>query len=85
MEMNPSSFLWFSSPAAKWDEAIYVGSDGLAVTGKSADYLGVKGQLGITTIQFSEKNARFLRVTQSGSKPTYHWSIYEFRVFKGKR
>ncbi|MEN9975308.1 MAG: hypothetical protein RLZZ282_1314, partial [Verrucomicrobiota bacterium] len=38
------------------------------------------GQLGITTITFPKKSARFIRITQTGNNPKYHWSIYEFDV-----
>jgi hypothetical protein len=39
------------------------------------------GHLGITKITFPCQTARYIRVTQSGSDPKYHWSIYEFSVF----
>lgn len=40
------------------------------------------GQLGITTITFPAQTARYIRVTQTGTNTTYHWSIYEFDVYK---
>jgi hypothetical protein len=40
------------------------------------------GQLGITTIAFPVQTARYIKVTQTGTNATYHWSIYEFDVFK---
>ncbi len=40
------------------------------------------GQLGLTSISFPTQHARFIRITQTGSNPQYHWSIYEFDVFK---
>ena len=40
------------------------------------------GQLGITTITFPTQTARYLRVTQTGAKVLYHWSIYEFDVYR---
>jgi hypothetical protein len=40
------------------------------------------GQLGITKIKFPTQKARFFRITQLGSNPTYHWSIYELDVYK---
>jgi hypothetical protein len=36
--------------------------------------------MGITSITFAPQNARFIRVTQTGTKALYHWSIYEFAV-----
>lgn len=42
------------------------------------------GQLGITTITFSRQNARHIKITQTGSNPTYNWSIYEIDVFEKK-
>lgn len=44
-----------------------------------------KGELGITTIDFPLQRARWIRITQTGSNPTYHWSIYELNVFRGAR
>lgn len=41
-----------------------------------------KGQLGITTITFPLQVARYLRITQTGSNPTYHWSLYELDVYR---
>ncbi len=38
------------------------------------------GKLGITTITFPEQTARYIRITQTGTNPTYHWSIYELDV-----
>jgi hypothetical protein len=40
------------------------------------------GQLGITTIEFREQKARYIRVTQTGMSALYHWSIYEFDVYR---
>jgi F5/8 type C domain len=42
-----------------------------------------KGELGITNITFPMQNARWIRITQTGISPTYHWSIYELGVFRG--
>jgi hypothetical protein len=39
-----------------------------------------KGHIGITTINFPMQHARWVRVTQTGSDTTYHWSIYEMSV-----
>jgi hypothetical protein len=41
------------------------------------------GQLGITTVTFAEQTARHIRITQIGTNALYHWSIYEFDVYKG--
>jgi len=68
---------------ALWDSpekyAVSVSNDGAAwgtpiATGS--------GQLGLTTITFPAQTARYLRVTQTGTNTTYHWSIYEFDVYK---
>jgi hypothetical protein len=40
------------------------------------------GQLGITTIRFPAQNARYVRITQTGTSATYHWSIYELDVYR---
>jgi alpha-L-rhamnosidase len=40
------------------------------------------GQLGITTIRFPAQNARYIRITQTGTNATYHWSIYEMDVYR---
>jgi hypothetical protein len=40
------------------------------------------GKLGITDIRFPEQKARYLHITQTGSNPTYHWSIYELDVYR---
>jgi hypothetical protein len=42
------------------------------------------GQLGITTITFPAKTARYIRITQNGTNAKYQWSIYEFDVFRSK-
>ncbi len=39
------------------------------------------GNLGVTTISFPRQTARHLRITQTGSSPTYHWSVFELDVF----
>ncbi len=41
-----------------------------------------KGELGITTITFPTQRARYFRVTQTGTNPKYHWSIYELDVYR---
>jgi hypothetical protein len=67
---------------ALWDSpagyAVSVSSDGNTWSDPIATG---KGSLGITTITFPRQSARYLRVTQTGSDPTYHWSIYELDVF----
>ena len=40
-----------------------------------------QGHLGPTNIEFPTQHARYVRITQTGSDPTYHWSIYEFNVY----
>ena len=40
------------------------------------------GQLGITNITFPRQRARYIRVTQTGINALYHWSIYEFDVYR---
>ena len=70
---------------ALWDSpnqyAVIVSSDG---DSWSAPIAQGPGHLGITTITFPTQAARYIRVTQTGSDPKYHWSIYEFSVFNGK-
>ena len=41
-----------------------------------------RGNLGITTITFPRQSARWIRITQTGANPTYHWSIYELNVYR---
>ena len=41
-----------------------------------------QGKLGITPILFPTQTARWLRITQTGVSPTYHWSIYELNLYK---
>ncbi|MSR39742.1 MAG: hypothetical protein EXS02_13005 [Planctomycetes bacterium] len=43
-----------------------------------------KGQRGITTITFAPQVARHLRIEQTGTDATYHWSIYELDVFAAR-
>ncbi|MCX6327192.1 MAG: discoidin domain-containing protein [Bacteroidia bacterium] len=40
------------------------------------------GALGITTINFPTQNARYLKITQTGTDTTYYWSVYELDVFR---
>jgi hypothetical protein len=42
-----------------------------------------KGELGITKITFPTQRARWIRITQTGTSKTYHWSIYELGVYRG--
>lgn len=71
---------------ALWDSpteyAVTVSQDGAHW---SAPIAAGHGQLGITTIKFAPQTARFIRVTQTGTDPTYHWSIYEFDVYRGAK
>lgn len=66
---------------ALWDSphayAVTASDDGLHW---SAPIAVGHGSLGITTITFPVRTARWIRVTQTGSDPTYHWSICEFSV-----
>ncbi len=68
---------------AQWDSpsgfSVTVSKDGNAWSEPVAT--GV-GQLGITAVSFPIQHARYLRITQTGSSPTYHWSIYELDVCK---
>lgn len=70
---------------ALWDSpnryAITVSGDGIKWSKPIAQGAG---HLGITKITFPSQTSRFIRVTQTGSDPKYHWSIYEFSVFNGK-
>jgi alpha-L-rhamnosidase len=67
---------------ALWDSpdtyAVTVSKDG---TTWSEPIATGHGELGITTITFPEQTARYLRITQTGTNATYHWSIYELDVF----
>jgi hypothetical protein len=67
---------------ALWDSpvgyAVTVSQDG---EHWSAPVATGAGKLGITGILFPKQKARYLRITQTGSSPTYHWSIYELDVY----
>ena len=78
IELDNTWALW-DSPA---EYAVTVSDDGLRWSEPVATG---KGQLGITSIGFPIQTARWIRITQTGSNPTYHWSIYELNVFRGKR
>ncbi len=68
---------------ALWDSpvgySVAVSDDG---TNWSQPIATGAGKLGITDITFPEQNARCLRITQTGTSPTYHWSIYELDVYR---
>jgi len=70
---------------AMWDSpnsyAVYVSADGTH-WGKSV--AEGKGELGITTIQFINQQARYIKIVQLGSDPTYNWSVFEVDVFTKK-
>ena len=70
---------------ALWDSpekyAVSVSDDGIAW---SEPVASGAGQLGITTISFPPQSARYFRITQTGTNPKYHWSIYELDVFLTK-
>ena len=40
------------------------------------------GQPGITTVLFPLQDARYLKITQTGTDTTYHWSVYEIDVYR---
>jgi hypothetical protein len=42
------------------------------------------GKLGITDITFPLREARYIRITQTGNDPNYNWSIYEIDVYRKK-
>jgi hypothetical protein len=67
---------------ALWDSPVgytlTVSQDG---TNWSAPIATGSGKLGITTIDVPEQQARYLRVTQTGTSSLYHWSIYELDVY----
>jgi alpha-L-rhamnosidase len=71
---------------AQWDSpntyAVTVSDDGVTW---SAPLAVGHGTPGITTVTFPLQTARWIRVTQTGTDPTYHWSIYEFDVCRTKR
>ncbi len=68
---------------AQWDSPqayeVTLSDDGL---NWSTPIASGRGQLGITTIAFPRKTARWIRITQTGVNPTYHWSIYELTVYR---
>jgi len=70
---------------ALWDSpekyAVSVSNDGSAWSEPIATGAG---QLGITSISFPPQTARYFRITQTGSNPKYHWSIYELDVYLAK-
>ncbi len=54
-----------SQDGEKWSDPVATGS----------------GNPGITTITFPAQQARYIRITQTGVKALYNWSIYEVDVF----
>ena len=54
-----------SKDGATWSEPVATGA----------------GELGITSITFPPQTARYVRIAQTGTSSTYHWSIYEFDVY----
>ena len=50
----------------------------------SAPIANGSSALGITKIEFPRQTARFVRITQTGSDPTYHWSIYEIDILSDR-
>ena len=71
---------------AQWDSpteySVTVSADG---TSWSAPIATGRGRPGITTIAFPEQTARWIRITQTGTNPTYYWSIYELLVSRAQR
>jgi len=67
---------------ALWDSpagySVTVSADGKTWSGPISNGTG---QLGITAIRFPQQKARYLRITQTGTNPKYHWSIYELKVY----
>jgi endo-1,3(4)-beta-glucanase len=57
-----------SNDGKKWENAVAEGS----------------GALGITDIKFPAQEARFIKITQTGTDSTYNWSIYEIDVYRKK-
>ena len=43
------------------------------------------GQPGITPITFPLQNARYLKITQTGTDTTYYWSVYEIDVLRKRK
>lgn len=68
---SPTQFaVTVSDDGATWGEPIAVG----------------RGQPGITRIRLAAPTvARWLRITQTGANPTYHWSVYELSVQRRAR
>jgi hypothetical protein len=67
---------------ALWDSpnkyAVTVSDDG---TNWGTPIAMGSGQLGITTITFPLQRSRYIRITQTGTSPTYNWSIFELDVY----
>lgn len=70
---------------ALWDSpnqySVLVSTDG---TNWGSPIATGSGQLGITTITFPPQIARYIRITQTGTSATYHWSIDELDVHPQK-
>jgi hypothetical protein len=68
---------------ALWDSpsgySVTVSNDGVHWSQPIASGSGTPG---ITNITFPEQSARYLRITQTGTSDTYHWSIYELDVYR---
>jgi alpha-L-rhamnosidase len=82
---QPQSFtkIVLDNTWALWDSpnkyAVTVSNDG---TNWGEPIAAGSGQLGMTTINFPEQTARYIRVTQTGTNALYRWSIYELDVYK---
>ncbi len=85
---EPQSFdqIELDNTWAAWDSPVEysaaVSDDGATW---SAPIAVGRGQLGITTLAFPLTRARWIRVTQTGTSPTYHWSIYELSISRSAR
>lgn len=60
---------------------LQVSTNGLNFTTIAA---GVPSASGITTINFSDRTAGMIRITQTGSDNRFWWSIHELNVFEGE-
>ena len=84
---KPQTFnkLTLDNTWALWDTpvgyAVSVSNDGQTW---SEPIASGPGTLGITTITFPPQTARYLRITQTGTNTTHHWSIYELDVFNSR-
>jgi hypothetical protein len=57
---------------------LYVSNDGVSWSGPIASG---SGSGAVTTISVSQTTARYIKVVQTGSDPTYWWSIHELNIY----